>query len=195
MKLNISPHSRPLIKRIHSVLDKYDKARKQIRGNSVSSVLLITPPTENVLPFSDEIAENYQTVFNSINFSTEKDCLVIPSSWFGTSRQREGYEPTKEIIALFLEQNFNAKFICIGGDGFAFLFGQGKKASDASITGLPLRLKELNHRPLYYMPYYSEFRVIDNLSKSERYFSEKNFTRINECMLHLMSSLSVFLRE
>lgn len=186
-------HEKPFVKAMYSIIEEYPDARKQVRGNSSSSVMLIVPPTENDLPFSDEIAMNYQKVFDEAKFSTERDCLVIPSSWFGTSRQKDGYEPTKKIIDLFLKQKFNAKFICIGGDGFAFLFGQGKKASDSSITGRTTRPKELNYQPLYYIPYYKEFYMPDNTPKDQVYFVNRNVERTRECLLHLMPSLKEFL--
>ena len=188
-----APHEKPFVQAMYSVISEYPLARRQVRGNSSSSVMLIVPPTENDLPFSDEIALKYQKVFDEVQFSTERDCLVIPSSWFGTSRQKDGYEPTKKIIALFLKQNFNAKFICIGGDGFAFLFGQGKKASDGSITGKTVLPKELNYRPLYYMPFYKDFYIPDDTPKDQYYFVNRNVERIEECLRHLMPSLKSFL--
>jgi hypothetical protein len=116
------------------------------RGNAKASILLIAPrpnliDLENNVPMSCPSAQSFHSVLvSNAGISTETDCLVMPGSVMPKRQTKLTVAPFKS-----LPLKFHSRFkliLCVGGDNFKFMFGDGKKSS----------LQTLANGNLIYMP-------------------------------------------
>lgn len=130
------------------------------RGNTAGPILLIAPrpnliDLENNVPMSCAAAQSFHSLLLACaGISTEKDCLVMPGSVMPKKPSKLLTEPFKSLPIKF-HRRFKL-ILCVGGDNFKFLFGDGKKSSlqtlaNGNLLYLP---NKLGKTPLMVFPEY-----------------------------------------
>lgn len=134
------------------------------RGNLKARIMVIAPrpnlvDLENNVPMSCPAAQQLHGILlSSASINTEEDCFVVPGSVLPKKPSKLSVLPFKS-----LPLKFHSRFkliVCVGGDNFKFMFGDGKKSSMQTLAnGNLIYLPALiGKTPLMVLPEY-EFLV------------------------------------
>jgi len=127
-------------------------------GEDSARTLMIVPcpkdAREAKRPLAGAGASTFLEVLDEQGFSPYQFFIIFANPIMGDSGKGAGYMPTRKFMEEFFTKH-GRLCICIGGEAFKFLFGNGKKPGDTSLAGQVIHAPCIKYNPVFYFPDYS----------------------------------------